>query len=108
MVIWMHIICMLSGWCHFHPIVSCVIKIHLGLTFLVPAYPGCPRKGPLNGCVCVCVCLSFVELEMSWVAHLWMLPWQQCSGLFIDDDTSLPWSLVYLQINLCCLSHCWC
>ena len=24
---------------------------------LVPAYPGCPGKRPLNGCVCVCVCV---------------------------------------------------
>ena len=23
-------------------------------TFLVPAHPGSPGKGPLNGCVCVC------------------------------------------------------
>ena len=25
------------------PVISCFIKIHIGLTFLVPAYPGCPR-----------------------------------------------------------------
>jgi len=23
----------------------------------VPAYPGCTRQMPLNGCVCVCVCV---------------------------------------------------
>ena len=50
--------------------VSCFIKIQIGFTFLVPAYPGSPGNGPLNGCVCVracvrararvcvCVCLS--------------------------------------------------
>ena len=33
--------------------VSC--KIQIDFTFLVPAYPGSPGKGPLNVCVCVCV-----------------------------------------------------
>jgi len=30
-------------WCHCHSIISCFIKIQIliGLTFLVPAYPGC-------------------------------------------------------------------
>jgi len=37
-------ICMWSSWCHCHPIISCVIKIQIGLTFLMPAYPGCPGK----------------------------------------------------------------
>jgi len=40
--------------------VSCFSKIQIGSTFLVPAHPGSPRKGPLNGCVCglcVCVCV---------------------------------------------------
>jgi len=35
--------------------VSCFSKIQIGFTFLVPAYPGSPGKGPLNGCVSVCV-----------------------------------------------------
>ena len=35
--------------------VSCFSKIQIGFTFLVPAYPGSPGKGLLNGCVCVCV-----------------------------------------------------
>ena len=34
--------------------VSCFSKIQIGFTFLVPAHPGSPGKGPLNGCVCVC------------------------------------------------------
>ena len=33
--------------------VSCFSKIQIGFTFLVPAHPGVPEKGPLNGCVCV-------------------------------------------------------
>ena len=37
--------------------VSCFSKIQIGFTFLVPAQPGSPGKGPLNGCVCVCVCV---------------------------------------------------
>jgi len=37
-------ICIWSSWCHCHPIISCFIKIQIGLTYLVPAYPGCPGK----------------------------------------------------------------
>jgi len=33
-----------STRCQWHPIMSCVIKIRTGLTFLVPAYLGCPEK----------------------------------------------------------------
>ena len=33
--------------------VCCLSKIQIGFTFLVPAYPGSPEKGPLNRCVCV-------------------------------------------------------
>jgi len=43
-----------SSWCNFHPIISHFIKIQIGLTFLVPTYPGCLNKRPLNGCVFVC------------------------------------------------------
>ena len=31
--------------------VSCVSKIQIGVTFLVPAYTSSPEKGPLNGCL---------------------------------------------------------
>jgi len=37
--------------------VSCFSKIQIGFTSLVPAYPGTPGKGPLNGCVCVRACV---------------------------------------------------
>jgi len=33
-----------SIWCHCHPITSCFIKIQIGSTFLLPAYPGYPGK----------------------------------------------------------------
>ena len=39
--------------------VSCFSNIQICVIFLVPAYPGSPGKGPLNGCVCVCVCVCF-------------------------------------------------
>ena len=32
--------------------VYCFSRIQIGFTFLVPAHPGSPGKGPLNGCVC--------------------------------------------------------
>ena len=43
--------------------VSCFSKIQIGFTFLVPAHPGGPGKGPLNGCVCVCtvILLAFTN-----------------------------------------------
>ena len=31
-----------------NPIISCFIKIQIGLTFLVPAYPDCPGKEAVN------------------------------------------------------------
>ena len=37
--------------------VSCFSKIEIGFTFLVPAYPGRPRKRAVKRVrVCVCVC----------------------------------------------------
>ena len=38
------VICMWSSWCHCHAIIPCFIKIQNGLTFLMPAYAGCPGK----------------------------------------------------------------
>ena len=43
--------------------VSCFSKIQIGFTFLIPAYPGSPGKGLLNGCVCVCVCVCVEDTK---------------------------------------------
>ena len=40
----LQVICIWSSWCHCHPIISCFIKIQIGLTFLEQAYPGCLEK----------------------------------------------------------------
>jgi len=65
----MQMICTWPSWCYCHPIISCFIKIQIGLTFLVLAYPGCSRKeavkqvsvsvhpdGHLDECVCSWLC----------------------------------------------------
>ena len=44
----MQMICIWSSWCHCRPIISCFIKIQIALTFLLPAYPGCPEKEAVN------------------------------------------------------------
>ena len=48
-------------------IVSCFSEIQIGFTFLVPAHPDSPGKGPLNECVCVCV----VRVILFVVSELW-------------------------------------
>ena len=37
-----------SSWCYCHPIISCFIKIQIGLTFMVPTCSDCTEKRPLN------------------------------------------------------------
>ena len=61
--------------------VSCFSKIQIGFTFLVPAHPGSPGKGPLNGCVmgvgtgwCFCFFL-FRQLTKLFVVHAMHLLW---------------------------------
>ena len=39
-----YIILILSSYCHCDPVIFTFIKIQIGLTFLVPAYPGFPGK----------------------------------------------------------------
>jgi len=63
-------ICIWSNSCHCHPIISCFIKIQIGLTLLVPAYPGCPEKRPLNGCLFVCLCIYMLDHKYIFHAHI--------------------------------------
>ena len=60
-----------SGSRHCHLIVSCFIKFQTGLTFLVPAYHGCPEKRPLNGRLSVCLDAmhSVIYVVVQW-AHI--------------------------------------
>jgi len=57
--------------------VSCFSKIQIGFTFLVPAHPGSPWQGPLNGCVGVCVCVcswhtaGFLRSGHCFICPLW-------------------------------------
>ena len=45
--------------------VSCFRKIQIGFTFLVPAHPGSPGKGPLNGCVC-----TVINKQAGWLVGI--------------------------------------
>jgi len=46
-------ICVWSSRCHCHPINSCLIKIQIGFTFLVPAYPVCLGKKATKWVFCL-------------------------------------------------------
>jgi len=48
---------------------SCFIKIQIGFAFLVPAHPGSPGKGPLNGRVCGSLLLSTGVEELTQTEH---------------------------------------
>jgi len=48
--------------------VSCFSKIQIGFTFLVPAHPGSPGKGPLNGCVECMLRFSFLPCQANRLA----------------------------------------
>ena len=54
--------------------VSCFHKIQISFTFLVPADPGSPGEGLLNGCVCVCVRVSATQ---QWRTSVCALLWHQ-------------------------------
>jgi len=58
-------ICMWSSWCHYHPIISCIIKIQNGFTFPVPAYHGCLGKEAVKW-LSLSVCHDEQELSSSW------------------------------------------
>jgi len=54
--------CIWSSWCHCHPIISCFIKIQIGLIFSVLAYQVVLEKRPLNRCL---LCYFNMELFYS-------------------------------------------
>jgi len=69
------IICIWSSWCHCHTIISCFIKVQIGLIFLVPAYRGFPGKEAVKW---VFVCF----LPHSCYFRFGCVPWKRT---FADD-----------------------
>jgi len=85
-------ICISSSWCHCHPIISCFIEIPIGLTFLVPAYPNCPR-------------IEAVKRESVWFVKsvLMMLSW----SLYFYDDKLWFFVISYdCRITILAVSGC--
>jgi len=73
--------------------VSCFSRIQTGFTFLVPAHPGSPRKGPLNGRVCVCLSLMACFSDIS-VSQGSMATYSGCGGIFnVHLTANLQWNL---------------
>jgi len=81
-------------------IVSCFSKIHIGVTFLVPAHPD---KGPLNGCVSVCVCVTYyyfasaaVIVDASHMTASSSALWSRFSppSNFVNGHKSTMWFMV--------------
>jgi len=64
--------------------VSCFSKIQIVFTFLVPAQPGSPGKGLLNGCVCLVSILLALRM------------WQQLSLFFTGFEASVVFNLALL------------
>jgi len=67
--------------------VSCFSKIQIGFTFLVPADPGSPGKGPLKGCVCVCVAVA---------VHAWTA---ECNRVTYKYGAPRPQSTTFYSPN---------
>jgi len=74
------LICIWSSWCHWRPIISCFIKIQIGLTFLVPAYPGCLGKEAIKWMSFVC--MKTTTRQENW--HHWIVDTEVLK-------TSRPW-----------------
>jgi len=71
-------ICIWSSWYQCRPIISCFITIQIGLTFVVPAYPGCCGKEAAKW---VSVCLSALFSQRSNYLSFVANTCQYCLGL---------------------------
>ena len=76
-------ICIWSSWCHCHPIVSCIIKIQDGLTFLVSAYPGCPGNEAVKW---VYDRAKTIRKVMAAAAVFWLLVPGDINGDAVDSS----------------------
>jgi len=71
--------------------VSCFSKIQIGFTFLVPAHPGSPGKGPLNACVCVCHSIPISTKIRLMKALVWPVATYGCESWTLgkNEETCL-------------------
>jgi len=85
--------------------VSCFSKIQIGFTFLVPAYPESPEKGPLNRCVYSACKFNSVTLVWCGCSGVVVLVWCGCSGVVVlvwcgwslDEGWQL-WTSIYTDL----------
>jgi len=77
------------------PIISCFIKIYIGLTFLVPAYPGCPGKDAVKR---VSDCLLSLRQSL-YIICLCKLDW--CHGL----DNEVMAKIIKFIVFVRCSGH---
>ena len=101
--------------------VSCFSRIQSGFTFLVPAHPGSPGKGPLNVCVCVCVCdygliyfvflwiiterqfLCFVvSIIVEFMSACVVLYFPSVISLLTEEKAKIVWSALFVIVDAIC------
>jgi len=94
-----------SSWCYCHPIISCFIKIQIGLTFLVPAYSDCTEKEAIKcparqfhlvHCMVTLQQVSFllisIALTMYPIVSCWKASWPtQHKVQTLDCVHHTPW-----------------
>jgi len=85
-------ICIWSGWCHCHPIISCFSKIQNGLPFWCRLTQVVLEKKAIK-CVCMCVCIFY--------RALCMLLWWYCKDCI---QKQAIWMVHYLVHGCCSLS----
>jgi len=103
-----------SSGCHCHPVISCFIKIQMGLTFLVLAYPGCPRKEAVKQAS------VFWWINVLFIAWMLIVCWQAghltCKNLlhlpqrfsFVSTRPTLENTGTEDWLNQNWLCVCWC
>jgi len=85
----MQMICIWSSWSHWHPITSCFIKIQISLTFLVPAYPGCPGKEAFKR-VSACLSSPLLRSKVTECSLTSLVYW---APLILSTDAPAEWTL---------------
>jgi len=77
--------------------VSCFSKIQIGFNFLVPAYPGSPGKGPLNGCVCIGLFSCIVASQFNKLTFLLNYSFHSSTlGSCLVRSSSPMWTNLYI------------